>query len=78
MRESVAITADEALKLKVIDLVAANQAELLEKVDGRKVKVAGAERTLATAGAEVRRIEMSLLAALPARARESRTSRSCC
>ena len=61
VRESVAITADEALRLKVIDLIAANQSELLEKVDGRKVKVAGAERTLATAGAEVRRIEMSLL-----------------
>lgn len=61
VRESVAVTADEALKLHVIDLVAANQSELLAKIDGRKVKVAGAERTLATAGAEVRRIEMSLL-----------------
>jgi membrane-bound serine protease (ClpP class) len=61
VRESVAVTADEALKLHVIDLVAANQSELLAKVDGRKVKVAGAERTLATAGAEVRRIDMSLL-----------------
>jgi membrane-bound serine protease (ClpP class) len=61
VRESVAVTSDEALKLHVIDLVAANQAELLAKIDGRKVKVAGIERTLATAGAEVRRIEMSLL-----------------
>jgi membrane-bound serine protease (ClpP class) len=61
VRESVAVTADEALKLHVIDLVAANQAELLAKIDGRKVKVGGAERTLATAGAEVRRIEMSWL-----------------
>ncbi|MCX5739754.1 MAG: nodulation protein NfeD [Proteobacteria bacterium] len=42
-------------------LVAANESELLAKIDGRKVKVAGAERILATAGAEVRRIEMSLL-----------------
>ncbi len=61
VRESVAVTADEALKLHVIDLVAANQSELLAKIDGRKVKVAGAERILATAGAEVRRIEMSAL-----------------
>ena len=61
VRESVAVTADEALKLHVIDLVAASESELLAKIDGRKVKVAGAERTLATAGAEVRRIEMSLL-----------------
>ncbi len=61
VRESVAVTADEALKLRVIDLVAANQAELLTKLDGRKVKVAGAERTLTTAGVEVRVIEMSML-----------------
>ena len=59
VRESVAITADEALKLHVIDLVAANQSELLEKIDGRKVKVAGAERVLATKGAELRTIEMT-------------------
>jgi membrane-bound serine protease (ClpP class) len=61
VRESVAITADKALELKVIDLIAATQSELLEKSDGRVVKVAGAERTLETAGAEVRRIEMSLV-----------------
>jgi membrane-bound serine protease (ClpP class) len=61
VRNSVAITADEALKLRVIDFVAANQAELLEKLEGRKVKVGGAERTLAVAGAEVRRIEMSMI-----------------
>jgi len=61
VRDSVAITADEAVKLHVVDFVAANQAELLTKLDGRKVKVGGAERTLAVAGAEVRRIEMSLI-----------------
>ena len=61
VRDSVAITADEALKLNVVDFVAANQAELLAKLDGRKVKVAGVERTLAVAGAEVRRIEMSMI-----------------
>jgi membrane-bound serine protease (ClpP class) len=59
VRESVAIAADEALELRVIDLIAASEGELLEKIDGRKVKVAGAERALATKGAEVRRIEMS-------------------
>lgn len=61
VRESVAITADEALKLHVIDLVAPNSAELLSQADGRKVKVAGTERPLATKGAEVRRIEMTWL-----------------
>jgi membrane-bound serine protease (ClpP class) len=61
VRESVAITADEALKLKVIDLVAPNSVELLAMADGRKVKVAGTERPLATKDAEIRRIEMTWL-----------------
>lgn len=61
VRESVAITADEALKLRVVDLVAPNSAELLILADGRKVKVAGTERPLATKGAEIRRIEMTWL-----------------
>jgi len=59
VRESVAITSDDAVKLKVVDLVAPNEGELLAAIDGRKVKVAGAERALATRGAEIRRIEMS-------------------
>lgn len=61
VRESVAIPSDEALKLKVIDLVAPNAAELLAMADGRPVKIAGKERPLATKGAEIRRIEMSWL-----------------
>lgn len=61
VRESVAITADEALKLRVIDLVAPNSDELLAKVDGRKVKVSGTMRPLATKDAEIRSIEMSWL-----------------
>ena len=59
VRKSVAITSDEALKLKVIDLVAASRSDLLAAIDGRKVKVAGAERVLATKGAELRTIEMT-------------------
>lgn len=58
VRESVAIASDEALKLKVIDLIAASPTELLDKIDGRKITVAGGERTLATRGAEIRPIEM--------------------
>lgn len=61
VRESVAITADEALKIRVIDLVAPSQAELLASIDGRKVKVSGVERTLATKGAAIRQIEMGWL-----------------
>jgi len=61
VRESVAIPADEALRLKVVDLVAPNRGELMAAVDGRKLKVAGATRVLAVRDAEVRPIEMSAL-----------------
>jgi membrane-bound serine protease (ClpP class) len=61
VRESVAIPADEALRLKVIDLVAANRAELLAAIDGREMKMAGTDRKLAVRDAEVRQIEMSAL-----------------
>lgn len=62
VRESVAIPADEAQRLGVVDLVAATSEELLDASDGRKVKVAGGERTLALKGAERRTIAMGPLA----------------
>jgi membrane-bound serine protease (ClpP class) len=58
VRESVSITEQEAVKLKVVDLVAASLPELLEKVDGRVVKTARGPLTLATRGAPVRPIEI--------------------
>jgi membrane-bound serine protease (ClpP class) len=61
VRESQAISNDEALKLKVIDVIASDRNDLLQKIDGRKVKVQGQERTLAVAGAELRGIEMTAL-----------------
>jgi len=42
---------DEALKMDVVDYVARDLDELLDKVDGRTVTVAGATRTLHTRGA---------------------------
>ena len=53
VRESLSISADEALRLRVIELVAPNVASLLEQLDGRKVVVLGQERVLATRGAHV-------------------------
>ncbi len=50
VREAVSLSADEALAHNVIDLTARDVADLLKKVDGRKVTTAGGERTLATAG----------------------------
>lgn len=51
VREAVSLSAEEALKQKVIDLVAADVPQLLERLDGRKVEVQGRKLTLATKGA---------------------------
>src|SRR5512135_99323 len=53
VRQAVSLTAAEALKLKVIDVIAADVPELLKKLDGRKVNVLGVERTLHLAGASI-------------------------
>ncbi len=49
IRESVSITADEALENNVIDLVAKDIDELLQKIDGREINVSGGKITLKTA-----------------------------
>ncbi len=49
IRESVSITADEALEINVIDLVVKDIDELLQKIDGREVSVPGGKITLKTA-----------------------------
>lgn len=46
VRQAVSLTADEALKLKVIEVIARDVPDLLHKLDGRKVNVLGVERTL--------------------------------
>src|ERR1700716_791531 len=55
VRESASITAQKALQLKVIDLIATDISELLQKLNGRVVD----GKTLKTAGAEVSEIKMS-------------------
>jgi len=55
VRESESVTATKAFDLHVVDLLAENLPELLHKLDGRKVQLAGGEsRILHTAGVEVR------------------------
>jgi membrane-bound serine protease (ClpP class) len=49
VREAVSLSASEALKMKVIDLVAEDVPDLLKRLDGRKLKVSDAERVLHTA-----------------------------
>lgn len=55
VRDSAAITADKALELNVVDLIAENREDLLRKLDGREV----GGRKLATAGATVTVIPMT-------------------
>ena len=51
VRESVSLSADEALAQHVIDLTARDVPELVAKLNGRKLVTAGGERILATSGA---------------------------
>lgn len=62
VRESVNITAEEALKLNIIDLVAENRDDLMKKLDGRKVSLASGERVIKTKDAVVVEVEMDLRA----------------
>ncbi|MGA7595572.1 MAG: nodulation protein NfeD [Gallionella sp.] len=57
VREAVSLSADEALKLKVIDLIARDVPELLNKLDGRQVNVLGVQRTLYLKGARIVTLE---------------------
>jgi membrane-bound serine protease (ClpP class) len=53
VREAVSLPAEEAVRLKVVDLIAKDIPDLLKRIDGRKVNVASGEVVLATAGAEI-------------------------
>jgi membrane-bound serine protease (ClpP class) len=55
VKESASITAQKALELKVIDLIATDMSDLLQKLNGRVAD----GKTLKTAGAEVSEIKMS-------------------
>ena len=60
VREGVSVTEEEALKLKIIDMISPSMKDLLEEVDGRKVTIeADKVVTLKTKGLEVRRLQMS-------------------
>jgi membrane-bound serine protease (ClpP class) len=58
VRSSVSVTEREAVKLKIVDLVAENIPDLLAKVDGRTVKTAKGAVTLQTKDAPVKKIEI--------------------
>lgn len=51
VREAVSLSATDALKMKVVDLIAEDVPDLLRRLDGRRLKAADTERVLQTAGA---------------------------
>jgi membrane-bound serine protease (ClpP class) len=50
VREAATLTAEEAVKQNVIDLVASDVGDLLHKLNGRKLTIQGRQITLATSG----------------------------
>lgn len=57
VRDAVSLSAEDAQKQKVVDLVARDIKDLLAKLDGRKVTVQGVVRTLDTGDAEIQVLE---------------------
>jgi membrane-bound serine protease (ClpP class) len=60
VRDSLSITASEAVREKVVDLVAEDVPDLLRKIDGRKVRLGDETRQLKTAGAELRALDWTV------------------
>ena len=58
--EAISLTPEEALKEKVIDLIATDRTDLLKKLEGRNVKKHGKDITLKTQGIEIVEIDKSL------------------
>lgn len=57
VREAASLPAEDAVRLKVADLIATDTADLLRKLDGRRIEVAGRSVTLATGGLALSSIE---------------------
>jgi len=60
VRESVSITETEALRDKVVDLIAPDIPTLIRAINGKTVDLIIVKKTLATEGAEVREIKMGI------------------
>jgi membrane-bound serine protease (ClpP class) len=68
VRSAASISAEQALKLKVVDLIADDVPALLQQIDGRTVETAAGRKVLHTAGAAIDRFtpdwRMQILAVL--------------
>ena len=60
VRDAVSVTANEALELGVIDLIASDIDDLLQQIDGRTVSVASGEKTISTENIRLERAEPTL------------------
>ena len=60
VRDAATLTAEDALKDSVIEIVASDMDQLLAKLDGRKVTIGGVEKALATKGAQILTVEPDL------------------
>jgi membrane-bound serine protease (ClpP class) len=60
VRQSVSATAEDALQLKIIDVVATNVDDLLTKINGKTVEVRDQKITLKTRGTKPKELEMPL------------------
>ncbi|HMU54484.1 MAG TPA: nodulation protein NfeD [Nitrospira sp.] len=60
VRKSLSVTERDALKLKVVDLIADDLPSLLKQLDGRAVQLQAGRAVLHTAGAETREFPMGL------------------
>ena len=58
VRQSVAISANEALQKNIIDLIASNDRELLNRIDGKMIKHDSSSFVLHTRGATIQLLEM--------------------
>ncbi len=61
VREAANVTASEALKLNVIDVVAEDLDDLLAQIDGKTVRVASGEKTLQTKDLKLTRVAPTLV-----------------
>jgi membrane-bound serine protease (ClpP class) len=64
VRSSVAVTAEKALELRVIDLISDGREAMLAEIEGRVVSVNGRDHTMEVAGAPIVVVEKTLLQAI--------------
>lgn len=60
VRESVSVSAEEALSLNVIDLIASDVDDLLVQLDGTTIRLPSGDVTLETKGAVINHVDMGL------------------